>query len=75
MVVCVSCKQRLRVLELASVDPPRGEEYWTPIDSRFSRGVDLVRYIRSSPEFSPHFCVGVAGNIYIYNAAIIAHLF
>ncbi|KIM55040.1 hypothetical protein SCLCIDRAFT_135459 [Scleroderma citrinum Foug A] len=41
-------------------DPPRGQEHWTPIDSRFSRGVDLVRYIRSSPEFSPHFCIGVA---------------
>ncbi|KAI6005828.1 methylenetetrahydrofolate reductase-domain-containing protein [Pisolithus albus] len=41
-------------------DPPRGQEHWTPIDSRFSRGVDLVKYIRSSPEFSPHFCIGVA---------------
>lgn len=41
-------------------DPPRGQEHWTPIDSRFSHGVDLVKYIRSSPEFSPHFCIGVA---------------
>ncbi|KAG6336321.1 hypothetical protein ID866_2770 [Astraeus odoratus] len=41
-------------------DPPRGQEHWTPIDSRFSRGVDLVKYIRSSPEFSSYFCIGVA---------------
>lgn len=41
-------------------DSPRGQEHWTPIDSRFSHGVDLVKYIRSSPEFSPHFCIGVA---------------
>ncbi|KAI6109683.1 methylenetetrahydrofolate reductase-domain-containing protein [Pisolithus sp. B1] len=43
-----------------SLYPPRGQEHWTPIDSRFSHGVDLVKYIRSSPEFSPHFCIGVA---------------
>ncbi|KAH7889616.1 methylenetetrahydrofolate reductase-domain-containing protein [Phlebopus sp. FC_14] len=41
-------------------DPPRGQEHWTPIDSRFTHGVDLVRYIRSSLEFSAHFCIGVA---------------
>ncbi|KAI0636604.1 methylenetetrahydrofolate reduct [Trametes polyzona] len=40
-------------------DPPRGEEHWIPTDSRFQHGVDLVRYIKSTPEFS-HFCVGVA---------------
>ncbi|KIJ69120.1 hypothetical protein HYDPIDRAFT_36212 [Hydnomerulius pinastri MD-312] len=41
-------------------DPPRGQEHWTPIDSRFTCGLDLVKYIRSSPEFSSHFCLGVA---------------
>ncbi|KAI0672842.1 methylenetetrahydrofolate reduct [Trametes maxima] len=40
-------------------DPPRGEEHWIPTDSRFQYGVDLVRYIKSTPEFA-HFCVGVA---------------
>ncbi|KAI0647429.1 methylenetetrahydrofolate reduct [Trametes meyenii] len=40
-------------------DPPRGEEHWIPTDSRFQFGVDLVRYIKSTPEFA-HFCVGVA---------------
>ncbi|KAH8826908.1 methylenetetrahydrofolate reductase-domain-containing protein [Flagelloscypha sp. PMI_526] len=41
-------------------DPPRGEEEWKAIDSQFSLGIDLVRYIRQSPEFSSHFCIGVA---------------
>ncbi|KAF8844828.1 MTHFR-domain-containing protein [Paxillus ammoniavirescens] len=41
-------------------DPIRGQEHWTPIDSRFTSGLDLVKYIRSSPEFSSHFCIGVA---------------
>ncbi|KAJ7481236.1 methylenetetrahydrofolate reductase-domain-containing protein [Mycena galericulata] len=27
-------------------DPPRGEEEWTPTDSRFTHGTDLVAYIR-----------------------------
>lgn len=40
-------------------DPPRGSEHWIPTDSRFQHGVDLVRYIKSTPEFA-HFCVGVA---------------
>lgn len=44
-----------------TLDPPRGTEHWTPVDSRFTRAVDLVKYIRSSPEFSSHFCIGVAG--------------
>lgn len=43
-------------------DPPRGQEHWTPIDSRFTSGLDLVKYIRSSEEYSSHFCIGVAGN-------------
>ncbi|GBE81900.1 methylenetetrahydrofolate reduct [Sparassis latifolia] len=41
-------------------DPPRGEEYWIPTDRRFTHGADLVSYIKSSPEFSSGFCVGVA---------------
>ncbi|KAJ7286190.1 methylenetetrahydrofolate reductase-domain-containing protein [Mycena rebaudengoi] len=41
-------------------DPPRGEEEWTPTDSRFTHGSDLVSYIRSLPEYSSHFCIGVA---------------
>ncbi|KAH8099536.1 methylenetetrahydrofolate reduct [Cristinia sonorae] len=40
-------------------DPPRGEEHWIPTDPRFTHGIDLVSYIKSTPEFS-HFCVGVA---------------
>jgi methylenetetrahydrofolate reductase (NADPH) len=42
-------------------DPPRGQEFWIPVDSRFEHAVDLVSYIRSTPEFSSEFCVGVAG--------------
>ncbi|KAJ7632947.1 methylenetetrahydrofolate reductase-domain-containing protein [Roridomyces roridus] len=41
-------------------DPPRGEEQWTPVDSRFAHGTDLVAYIRSLPEYSSQFCIGVA---------------
>ncbi|PFH54180.1 hypothetical protein AMATHDRAFT_72701 [Amanita thiersii Skay4041] len=41
-------------------DPPRGAEEWLPIDPRFMHGTDLVKYIRSNPEYSSHFCVGVA---------------
>ncbi|THH12009.1 hypothetical protein EW145_g283 [Phellinidium pouzarii] len=41
-------------------DPPRGEEYWIPTDPRFTHAIDLVKYIKSSPEFSSSFCVGVA---------------
>ncbi|KAJ6618807.1 methylenetetrahydrofolate reduct [Mycena sp. CBHHK59/15] len=41
-------------------DPPRGEEEWTPTDSRFTHGADLVSYIRSLPEYSSQFCIGVA---------------
>ncbi|KAI0664750.1 methylenetetrahydrofolate reduct [Cubamyces menziesii] len=40
-------------------DPPRGKEHWEPTDPRFQHGVDLVRYIKTTPEFT-HFCVGVA---------------
>jgi methylenetetrahydrofolate reductase (NADPH) len=45
---------------LTSADPPRGEEEWTPTDSRFTHGADLVAYIRSLPEYSSQFCIGVA---------------
>ncbi|KAF7375999.1 Methylenetetrahydrofolate reductase [Mycena sanguinolenta] len=41
-------------------DPPRGEEEWTPTDLRFTHGADLVSYIRSLPEYSSQFCIGVA---------------
>jgi methylenetetrahydrofolate reductase (NADPH) len=41
-------------------DPPRGEEEWIPADPRFTRGADLVAYIRSLPEYSSQFCIGVA---------------
>lgn len=49
------------VLIYAFADPPRGSEHWIPTDSRFQHGADLVRYIKSTPEFA-HFCVGVAGH-------------
>ncbi|KAI0306304.1 methylenetetrahydrofolate reduct [Multifurca ochricompacta] len=41
-------------------DPPRGEEYWIPTDPRFTHALDLISYIRSSPEFSDAFSLGVA---------------
>ncbi|PPQ75369.1 hypothetical protein CVT24_013152 [Panaeolus cyanescens] len=41
-------------------DPPRGEEEWVASDSRFTRAVDLVSYIRSIPEYADWFCIGVA---------------
>ncbi|KAK7467440.1 methylenetetrahydrofolate reductase 1 [Stygiomarasmius scandens] len=41
-------------------DPPRGKEEWIPIDPKFQHGIDLVSYIRSKPEFSSQFCVGIA---------------
>lgn len=40
-------------------DPPRGSEYWTPVDSQFSHAIDLVKYIRH--EYKDYFCIGVAG--------------
>lgn len=39
-------------------DPPRGEEYWTPVDSQFCHAADLVRYIRK--RHGDYFCIGVA---------------
>ncbi|KAG9044231.1 hypothetical protein FS837_008589 [Tulasnella sp. UAMH 9824] len=42
-------------------DPPRGSEFWLPIDPGFTHAIDLVKYIKSSPEFADYFCVGVAG--------------
>ncbi|TCD70916.1 hypothetical protein EIP91_000822 [Steccherinum ochraceum] len=41
-------------------DPPRGQEHWIPTDPRFTHGVDLIRYIKSTPGFA-HFSVGVPG--------------
>ncbi|KAF8643881.1 hypothetical protein AX16_008897 [Volvariella volvacea WC 439] len=41
-------------------DPPRGSEEWIAVDPRFQHGKDLVSYIRSSPEYSSEFCIGVA---------------
>ncbi|KAJ4475679.1 methylenetetrahydrofolate reductase-domain-containing protein [Lentinula aciculospora] len=41
-------------------DPPRGKEEWIAIDPRFKHALDLVTYIRSHPEFSSYFCIGVA---------------
>lgn len=48
-------------------DPPRGEEEWVASDSRFTRAVDLVSYIRSIPEYADWFCIGVAGWFRPYN--------
>ena len=44
-------------------DPPRGKEHWIPTDPRFQHGVDLVKYIKSTPEFAD-LCVGVAGHFH-----------
>ncbi|KAG5638981.1 hypothetical protein H0H81_008201 [Sphagnurus paluster] len=41
-------------------DPPRGQEAWIPMDPTFQHGIDLVKFIKSSPEFSSEFCIGVA---------------
>ncbi|GAA5803625.1 methylenetetrahydrofolate reductase-domain-containing protein [Helicostylum pulchrum] len=40
-------------------DPPRGHEYWIPVDSHFTHAIDLVKYIRQ--EYKDYFCIGVAG--------------
>ena len=42
-------------------DPPHGSEYWIPTDPDFAQAIDLVRYIKTHPEFASHFCIGVAG--------------
>ena len=46
-----------------STDPPRGQEHWIPTDLRFAHAVDLVKFIKTTPEFASDFCVGVAGLI------------
>ena len=51
------------LFELLHVDPPRGEEYWIPIDPQFQHASDLVAYIKGTPEFASYFCVGVAGKL------------
>lgn len=40
-------------------DPPRGHEYWTPVDNQFKHAIDLVKYIRQ--QHGDTFCIGVAG--------------
>lgn len=42
-------------------DPPWGADHWIPADPRFTHAIDLVKYIRSNPEFKDYFCIGVAG--------------
>lgn len=61
---------REKQLTIFHSDPPRGEEYWIPTDRRFSHGIDLVSYIKSSSEFSD-FCVGVAGRLRYFPSPII----
>lgn len=51
---------------LTLLDPPRGEEYWIAADSRFAHAVDLVNYIRASPKYAQHFCIGIAGSCSLY---------
>ncbi|GJE87071.1 methylenetetrahydrofolate reductase [Phanerochaete sordida] len=41
-------------------DAPRGDEDWIPTDPRFVHGADLVRYIRTLPEYSDS-SIAVAG--------------
>ncbi|KAJ3753266.1 methylenetetrahydrofolate reductase-domain-containing protein [Lentinula raphanica] len=41
-------------------DPPKGKEEWMPVDTNFQHAIDLVKYIRSHPDFSSSFCIGVA---------------
>lgn len=53
---------RVRGYHLTASDPPRGEEDWIPTDPRFVHGADLVRYIRSLPEYAD-FSIAVAGYI------------
>ena len=45
----------------APSDPPRGDEEWIATDPGFVHGVDLVRYIRSHPDYSD-FSIAVAGH-------------
>lgn len=52
-------------------DPPRGKEEWIPSDPRFTRATDLVSYIRSVPDYSSWFCIGVAGNRFPLKTIII----
>lgn len=43
------------------IDPPRGAEAWIPADPKFTSALDLIKYIKGSPNFKDQFCVGVAG--------------
>ena len=51
-------------------DPPRGKEEWIPSDPRFTRAADLVSYIRSVPDYSSWFCIGVAGKRFLLETTI-----
>ncbi|CCA73873.1 related to MET12-methylenetetrahydrofolate reductase [Serendipita indica DSM 11827] len=42
-------------------DPPRGADSWIPSDPRFTSATDLVKFIKTTPEFRDYFCIGVAG--------------
>ena len=64
----------LTCLLLCLKDPPRGKEEWIPSDPRFTRAVDLVSYIRSVPDYSSWFCIGVAGNRFLLQTTIVIHL-
>ena len=55
------CKLLTTDTVLLPIDPPRGQESWISVDSRFQHAIDLVKYIRQSEEFSSNFCIGVAG--------------
>lgn len=52
----------VRVLETNTpIDSPRGQEHWIATDLRFSNAIDLVKFIKTTPEFASDFCIGVAG--------------
>ncbi len=67
------CRIHGRAPLIITIDPPRGAEHWIPTDSRFQHGVDLVRYIKSTPEFAD-FCVGVAGH-FLTTLAVNTHAY
>ncbi|KAG6880264.1 hypothetical protein C0992_001833 [Termitomyces sp. T32_za158] len=65
--ICLSVLYEYDNLMTMSSDPPRGKEEWIPIDPNFQHAIDLVKFIRSSPEYSEHFCIGVAGQLAFLN--------
>ena len=42
-------------------DPPKGETQFRPVPGGFHYAAELVRFIRSEPEFRDHFSLAVAG--------------